>query len=57
MMKDSVQAGFIHWDSRRVPITEDDVHILMSAVSELLDGADSSATAFYSKSSCYGVGC
>ena len=34
--KDSIQEGFIRWNSRRVPIAEHNVELLIEAVSELL---------------------
>lgn len=35
--KDSVQDGFIHWNSRRVPIAEAKIESLVNSVSELLE--------------------
>ena len=35
--KDSIQEGFIRWNSRRVPIAEHNVELLIEAVSLLLE--------------------
>ena len=35
--KDSIQEGFIRWNSRRVPIAEHNVELLIESVSELLE--------------------